>query len=183
MNLILCSVILHAQQMPVTIESQVPLLLKILSFDRNLKVKSGNKLTIIILYQDKYRASTLAMNEFMDLIKDNDDFHVNNHPVKVVPIELGDLNDSRTISILKDADVFYITPVRAFDIHDITRISRSRKITTMSGVPDYVPEGISIGLDLVNERPKILININAAKSEAIDFNSQLLKLAEVIDKN
>ncbi len=180
-SIIVCNVALLAQQMPVTIESQVPLLLKILSFDRNLKAGSDNKLTIAILYQEKYRSSKVAMNEFMDFIKSNDGFRVNNYPVKAIPIELGDLNEPRTTSLLKDVDVFYITPVRAFDVHDITRISRSRKITTMSGVPDYIHEGISIGLDLVNERPKILININAAKSEAVDFNSQLLKLAEVIE--
>lgn len=179
--LVICSKITLCQQMSLSVEEQAPLLLKILSFDRTLKTKSADNLTIGVLYQDKFRTSKMAANEFVSFLKDNNDLHVNKLKVKCVLINLADLNDQKATTILQNVDAFYIAPLRAFDIYEITKISRAKKIATMSGVPEYINAGISIGLDLVAEHPKILININSAKSEGIEFNSQLLKLAEVIE--
>jgi hypothetical protein len=51
---------------------------------------------------------------------------------------------------------------------------------TFSGVPEYVEEGISVGIDVKNNKPLIVINIKSAKLEGIDFNSQLLKIAKIL---
>ncbi len=174
-------VTVYAQQMPVPVEDQAPLFFKILSFNRNLKVKSGDKLTIAVIYQEKYRSSKVAQNEFVAFVKNNKELQINGFRVKCVPVDLADLTAPVSSLNLKEIDAFYVTPIRAFDITEICRLSRTRKIITMSGVPDYVSEGISIGLDIEDEHPKILINLNAARSEGIDFNSQLLKLVKVIE--
>lgn len=70
--------------------------------------------------------------------------------------------------------------LRAVDLKTITRVSRARQLTTWTGVPEYVEEGISIGIGLSGERPLILINRSASRLEGVDFSSQLLKQAQVI---
>jgi hypothetical protein len=65
-------------------------------------------------------------------------------------------------------------------IEDIVAISRARKITTITGVPEFVKKGIALGLTLRAERPLVLVHLPAARAEGADFNSQLLKLARVL---
>ncbi len=79
-----------------------------------------------------------------------------------------------------DIDILYITPLRATGIKEIIRACGAGKILTLTGVPEYVTDGVAIGIGIKGEKPRILINITSAKNEGSDFSSQLLKLAMVI---
>ena len=76
--------------------------------------------------------------------------------------------------------VLYVAPLRAVAIGEVVAISRARKITTLTGVPEFVEKGIALGIALRAERPLILVHLAAARAEGADFNSQLLKLARVL---
>jgi hypothetical protein len=78
------------------------------------------------------------------------------------------------------ARVLYVSPLRGIDISDIIRVSRETGVTTITGVPRYVDEGIAIGLDLKADRPEIVVNLEGARAEGADFTAQLLKLARVV---
>ena len=79
------------------------------------------------------------------------------------------------------ADVLYITPMRAVDLGSITKQTRAAARVTLTGVPEYVDAGIAVGVDLQGERPRILINLAAARAEGADFDSRLLKLAKIVE--
>ena len=64
----------------------------------------------------------------------------------------------------------------------ITNLSRDKKILTLTGVPDYVDSGLTVGIGTKGRKPRIIINLLAAKAEGADFSSGLLNLAKVVKK-
>ena len=167
----------HGQQMPLPVKDQMPLFLKILSYDKNLPER-GDEIVIGVLYQERFRQSLLAKEELMTVMKQFK--AVSGHPIRLVPLPL----DERTslAAMLDDPriNVFYVSPLRAFDIEAITDVSRDRAIVTLTGMPAYLDAGLSVSLDVKGGKPQILINLPASEAEGVDFHSQLLKVAKVM---
>lgn len=170
---------LKSQRMEVPIEIQVPMLLKILTFDRNLEKRSGKKFTIGIIYQSKYKDSFEAKDKFIESINRISIKKIKDIPIDLLSIDV-DGSDLEHAILKKEINALYIAPLRAFDIERITKISQDRKIISMTGIIEQVNSGISIGIGAKGDKPLIIINLESAKLEGIDFSSQLLKLAKII---
>jgi len=169
-----------AQEMPVPTQMQASLFAKILTFERNLKARAGKELRIGVLYQKKVRSSLEAQEEFVQAMCGDPGRRIDGLALTCVPIEWTSAPDVEAAVVHADIRVLYVAPLRAVAIEEIVAISRARKITTLTGVPEFVEKGIALGLALRAERPLILVHLEAARAEGADFNSQLLKLARVM---
>ncbi len=167
----------HVLQMPLPVKDQMPLFLKILSYDKNLPER-GDEIVIGVLYQERFRQSLLAKDELWTVMKQYRT--LSGRPLRLVLLPL----DEKTslASVLDDprVNVFYVSPLRAFDIEAITEVSREREIVTLTGIPSYLDAGLSVSLDVKGGKPQILINLPASEAEGADFHSQLLKVAKVM---
>jgi hypothetical protein len=164
---------LAAQEVPVPVRVQVPLLFRILSFDRNLARRRAGDLVVAVLYQSRNRSS-LAIAEEVTLLLGS------LSSTEAVGIDLDKVTDLRAALAQSGGQVLYVSPLRGVEISGIVRVSRGAGVTTVTGVPRYVEEGISIGLDLKAERPEIVVNLEGARAEGADFTAQLLKLARLV---
>ncbi|MDE3059363.1 MAG: YfiR family protein [Bacteroidota bacterium] len=172
--------IIEAQDMPVPVEVQYPLFLKIFTFDRNFHSRADEGIAIGILYQSEYRKSLNVRNAFIDIINNFPLRDVDGAPIRYVSIDITRESDLRAAVKREGIDLFYIAPLRAVDISTITGISREQHVLTLTGVPEYVIDGVSVSIDVKGDKPLIVINLPAAKAEGVDFDAQLLKLAKVI---
>jgi hypothetical protein len=171
---------LHSQDMPAPVGVQFPLLMKVLSFDRSLGTRVGNEVVIGVIYQKSFRISLNAMNDLLSALEDSPIEQVEGIPIRCVPIAInveGDLAEALSKS---GANVVYITPLRSVRIETITSVCQSKRILTLTGVPDYIELGLALGVGTKGEKPLIIINLAAAKAVGADFNAQLLHLAKVI---
>jgi hypothetical protein len=177
--------------MAVPVSVQVPLFMKILTSDRNLKTRAGKEIVVGIIYREKFRQSLNVKDEFLKFVEQNNIKKFNDIPIRFVPIDIGDGSNLKdTISRYSQSpategngnnvDILYVTPVRVLEIKTITDISRTQKILTLTGVPEYVESGLSVSIGIRAEKPLIIINLLGAKSEGAGFSSQLLKLAKVL---
>ncbi|MCG8686025.1 MAG: YfiR family protein [Desulfobacterales bacterium] len=55
--------------------------------------------------------------------------------------------------------------------------SRQHKVLSMTGDPELVAKGITLGVGVLNKKPKILLNLSSTKEEDIDWNPAILKVA------
>jgi hypothetical protein len=170
----------YAQEMAVPVKLQLALFFKILTFDRNLKERVGNEIVVGIFYQNKSEVSLQVKEELLKVVKESSVKKIEDIPIRFVPIDIEETDPAEAIS-RNDVDILYMTPLDAVEIETITTMSRAKKITTLTGVPDYVESGIAVGIGTKGEKPLIIINLPAAKAEGADFSSQLLKLAKVIE--
>jgi hypothetical protein len=168
------------QEMPVPTSMQASLFTKILTFDRNLKARAGSELKIGVLYQKKVRSSLEAQEEFLRAMCGDPGRKIDGLPLSCVTIEWTSAPDVEAAVVREGVRVLYVAPLRAVAIAEIVAISRARKITTLTGVPEFVEKGIALGIALRAERPLILVHLAAARAEGADFNSQLLKIARVL---
>ena len=169
-----------AQEMAVAVNTQFTLFSKILAFDRNLKTRRHDEIVIGIVYQSRFRTSLNVKNEILRIAGEYSTRKIEGIPIRYIPIDLGDETDLESAISTNSVNVLYIAPLRVLEIAGITRISRAKRIITLTGVPDYVESGLAIGIGTKGEKPQILINLAAAKAEGANLSSELLKLSKVI---
>lgn len=180
--LLLFSSLCYSQEISVPVDIQIPIIFKIINFDRNTnkRINQNKELKVGILYQNKYRSSYNAKESILNYITNNK----NNYDFKI-SYYLIEANNTEDISeFLKNnqIDIIIITPLRAINISSIGKLFKHNNIISFSLVYEYVYSDISVGIESIQEKAQIVINLSSSKKEGADFNSQLLKLAKIINK-
>jgi len=171
-----------AQVIETPVDVHIPIFLKVLSFDRNLKkrVGNGNEIVLAIVFQEKFRKSLNVKNQAEKFLEQLTGNKIADIPLRTVPLALDDLAGLKTALLKEKVVVMYITPLRAVDITDLVIICRSFHITSLTGVPGYCSAGVAVSVGSKGGNPAIIINRDAAETEGADFSSQLLKLVTII---
>jgi hypothetical protein len=169
---------LAAQTMEVPVETQIPLFLKLLSFDRNLASRRDSVLLIGVVFQGGNRESQLVREATEDIVRSSLT-RLAGVPVQSIAIDL----DHESLDVFLRAHrvaVIYVAPLRAVDVRDLARVSRQAQVRSYTGVTRYVNLGLAVGVGLRGDLPQIIINLPAARLEGADFPAQLLRLARVL---
>jgi uncharacterized protein DUF4154 len=171
---------LAAQEVPVPVAAQIPILVKILNFDRNLPERAGGRLVVGVLFQSRYRTSANVADQVCPALQTLPAGALGAMELACVAIDLDATPALDSALRRKQVDVLYVSPLRAVPLEDVMAVSRAGGITTLTGVPRYVETGLAIGLDMKGERPEIVINLAASRAEGADLTAHLLKLARVV---
>lgn len=170
---------LSAQEMAVSVEVQMAILLRVLEFDRDLADRVGDELVIGIAYQHRNRTSLNARDAILGMSRSEPS--VMGIRVKYVTIAIssdGSFGDSLRVN---QVDVLYIPPLRSVRLEEIIAATAEHGVLTWTGVVEYIVEGVAVGVGAKGERPEIVINLDVAKAAGVQFSSQLLKLARLVD--
>jgi hypothetical protein len=170
-----------AQEIEVPVETQVPILLKVLGFDRKVANHAGEPLRIGILYQPKVHTSRAVYDAFREAAEKSGIKSVAERVIAFVPIEIDDEQQVARKLAGAAIDALYVTPLRAVRIAAIVEITRQRHITTLTGVPEYVVDGVTVGLGIRGARPEIVVNLASLKLERAEFSAQLLKIVRIVE--
>jgi hypothetical protein len=168
-----------ADETGLPVEVQYPLILKILQFDRNLVSRAGTEIVIATIYQGRHRASVRARDEVHRAAKAASAQRVADLPVRVVDVDIEQVDLAQALESM-GVDVAYVMPLRAVNISTITGVTREMRIATVTGVEEYVHDGVSVGLGVFQEKPRVLVNLDASRAEGVDFSSRLLSLAQLV---
>jgi len=171
---------LHAEDMPLSPELQLPIILKVLVYDRHFESRFGSEFTLGILYEPRDADSLKAAEGVSDYM-----FRMRGKTEKTLPIRylLVDYTGPESLerSITTHAiDVLYVAPGNANNLAGITKVSHKKGVTTTTGVPDYVRSGLAVGVAKAQDRAQILINLPCARAEGSEFDASLLRIATVI---
>lgn len=169
-----------AQGMELPASLQIPLLLKVLTYDRQLEARSGGEVNIGIVYSPSDAASSQATTDVSGTLNKFSGKTVKKLPISYWTVEF--VSAERLESILEDKgiNVLYISPGVERHLEAITRVAQSRGVTTTTGVPDYVRKGVAVGIGERRGKPQIYINLEASKSEGSEFDASLLRIATVV---
>ena len=159
-------------------ELQISLLAKVLSFDRSLQPRDG-VVDIVVLYQADYPEGTRTKEDFMRAARAVAPGNGTRLRFKAVQIEGNP--GYRTIFTQLPGQIAYITPMRGLDVSAMARAAAAEGVRTVSGVPEYVYDGIALTFGIKGARPAIYVNLATARAQGSDLSSQLLKLANVVE--
>lgn len=65
-------------------------------------------------------------------------------------------------------------------VSEATQYSRTNKILSITGIPELVNKGVSLGIGVEGGKPKILLNLSTSVSEGLDWNPAIMKVATTI---
>jgi hypothetical protein len=164
----------EAQDMDVPVQTQVALFLKVITFDRNLVIPAATEIVVGVVFQSGYRTSVNAKNIAMTALQ----LRGGQRKIRAIAIDL-DREPLPAALTRHLPSVLYVAPLRAIEISDLAITARNAGVTTVTGVPHYVALGLAVSVRLQGERPKLVINAEAAKLEGADFSAELLKLAQI----
>lgn len=165
---------LAAQEMEIPVSLQVSLFLKVISFDRQ-RVQSEPTLVVGVAFQSGFRLSSVTREDAERAFRSMSD-----RKVKVVAIDL-DRDNLDDVMAQHRVSLLYVAPLRAYSIRSIADAAANAHATTITGVSQYVTQGLSVSARLQSDRPKLLINLAAARKCGANFAAELLKLAQVVE--
>jgi hypothetical protein len=165
------------QEMPVPASLQGELLPKILLLNSDFSSKSN--ITIGIIYNENIRSSVEVYNDIVLQLRQAQ-FKVT---FIIIPIGVSGTGSIKQLITQQPIDCIYIAPLRGIDFSIISKICKELKILTISATPSLVYTYFSIGFEVQNDKPKIVVNLKSADDEGIILSSRLLKISKLVNKN
>lgn len=162
------------------VELQASLFARILTFERTLAERAPTELVIGIVYQAGFTASRTTMERLRAAWRSVRVDLPGRPVIRVVPMAWESPQQFAAALDVHGIDALYIAPLRAVDPLAILDAARTRGKMTLTGTPELVSAGASVGLRLRGDKPVILVNPGAAALAGATFGSQLLHLAEIV---
>jgi hypothetical protein len=170
---------LFPQEIALPANVQMNLILKIINFEKNFIKYQNTPLQITFIYQKDYNHSIGFINEIKSFMADNNIEKISGRKIKIDFIDYSaiehrfhDKNDAGSI--------IYIAPLKAVKIDRISQLAKEYKSLTITGIPEYQKYFFSIILDMENQKPLIILNLQSSTAEGAEFNPQFLRLTKVI---
>jgi hypothetical protein len=169
------------QTMPMPVDIQLPLFLKILTYDRSFQYKARSAIIIGVVYLPGNPESVKAKDEMVANLQRLSDRTIKNLPIKYVTLEFRDVPSLDKAVKAGKVNVFYVAPGLGDQIPSLLKMARTYAITTATGVPEFVQRGIAVGIGMkADKKPDILINLPSSRSEGSEFDASLLRIATVV---
>lgn len=159
----------------------------ILPFVLFVVVDLGQAEEILAAPADIQAALTLKLLAFHEKLISSGDINIyvvnGSEYAQVLKKAIGKPIGSSKLSSVNEGDnlpdqkpsVIYIGNTTKLD--DILSYCRSNGILSITGNPELISKGVTLGIGVSNEKPKILLNLSSSKLENIDWNPAILKVA------
>jgi hypothetical protein len=162
------------------VEKEVPLLLKILTYDRALDDRVADTLTVSVLYKEGDRISKESAGDVYNVLESYTNKTLAGRPLasRLVPID-----EKIVLRVLLDSlpsGAFYLSSGLEDQLQTILDVSRRAGVATLTGTGLYVYSGASVCVSSDVEHP-VVINLQASRAEGIDFDARMLRLFHVIE--
>jgi hypothetical protein len=161
--------------MPIPLERQVTLILKTLTYDRQLEAKAKGNLTVGIVYNPADPNSVQVAKDVSEVLAKFATKRVKGLPLNQYLVEYATPGQLDVVVKNRALTVFYVCPgVKGLPY--LLKVAEQFQITTTTGVPGFVKDGVAVGVSLSGERPQMLVNRASAKAEGVEFDASLLRI-------
>lgn len=170
----------QSSKMAVPEWNQMMIFLKVLTYDRVLQDELIEAIQIGVLYRPGNGKSEENKNRIVDFLEENATKTINGRPFIYSVIPYLSADQLAVDLAQQETRILYVTLGHDDCLGDIAAQTRTRKILTITGVPDYAVSWLSVSLKLRGSSPQIVVNLTASKAEQHEFSANLLRLCEVI---
>ncbi|MFT7518846.1 MAG: hypothetical protein ACI9MC_000980 [Kiritimatiellia bacterium] len=153
------------------------ILTRAIAYDRKLRARSGEDISIAILYDphhlDDARASIATLQELAGT-------HIRGLPVRAIALPWTNIEDLEHRMLDNDVDILWLCGDDLLPhIEGITQSTRKHNILTMAPNAKMVRAGASLGAQSDGAHIQLYINLPASRAEGVAFGTELLQLAQV----
>jgi hypothetical protein len=166
-----------AQVSSVPAEIQAELLAKLEGYDRGFAARAGDTARILLVIKPGSAKSQLSADEMRSALARIDRIGGLPHQETIAPYA-GAQGLAERIRAEKIA-VVYFAPGFDDEIAALRASLADDNVLSLGAVSDYVQKGIVLGFELESGKPKILINLEQARRQGVNFPSDVLRLMTV----
>ena len=149
-----------AQNMDTPVLLQVATFVKVFKYDATLKDKSSLKLLIVYSSGNK-----TVKDELLKAFRDAS--------VQVNAATLDELD-----GLIHEYDVIYLMP----GVQSASGLCKQHKKLSISGLGRYAQDGLaSVALGLVNDKPRLFVNLESLQEEGHTLSAKLLQVVQVFN--
>jgi len=62
----------------------------------------------------------------------------------------------------------------------VTKYTRANHILSVTNVATFVEKGVTLGIELENNKPKVLLNLTSSESEGLNWDPKILKISKTV---
>jgi hypothetical protein len=181
----LCALILLSAAPPggaaepgVPMERQVALLVAAAAADRNMAGRASGKVRVLVVSRAEDGASKRLVSSFLSALKGKRRIaglpHEETSASFTTAAALAETCRTQKVAIV------YLTPSLDGDVAAIAQALDGASLMTVAASADVVAKGAVIGFDLVSGRPQMVINVEQARKQSVQFDDGVLRLAKVV---
>ena len=156
---------------------QAQIITRILPYDRAFEQKVKREVVIVLVQRPDDSESASTVQQMQNALKDVGEVRGRTLKVRVVsystPAALA--ASLRT----EGAHVAYIAPGLLRDVPQIAQALAGSGILSFAAHEPCVREGIVLGVEIAEGKPRMSINLRQARTQKIEFPAAILKLAKV----
>jgi hypothetical protein len=167
-----------ADDIAVPVGLQASLLSKVVTYDRNLAERAGDRIHTLLVGKSKDPTSMPFIRQMRQALGEIDTFGPYPHDEEIV--EFTDAAALAEKCRTERISIVYLGPGLHDDIDAIRNALEGLSILTVSASPDEVLRGIVLGFDLVQGKPKLVIHLPQARKQHVNMQSDLLKLMRIV---
>lgn len=168
------------EDMDVPLDVQLPLLLKVMTYDQNAALRSRNGFYVAVAYSSMISLSVKVKEAVMPTVSRLRLANIDQKPVSWTFVDVGKSGELAKVFKTEPITAVYVTPGLKGQIPEIVKTCQEAQITTVTGVSAYVADGLSVAIAQEEGKPKIVVNLASSKAEGSSFSASLLGLARVI---
>ncbi|MET0593653.1 MAG: YfiR/HmsC family protein [Polyangiaceae bacterium] len=169
----------YADDVPVPAELQATLLAKVVTYDRNLPARAGDRVHVLLVGKPSDPTSMPFVRQLSQAISGLGPFGKLPHDEEIVEFR-GEADLVRKCRASR-ASIVYFGPGFRDDITAIRVALEQLALMTVSASPEDVPRGIVLGFDLVFGKPKLVVHLGQSRKQQVDFTAEMLKLVRIVE--
>jgi hypothetical protein len=169
-----------AEDVVVPISLQVELMLKVASYDKNLKQRARDRVRIAVLLKSEDADSGRSGAQALKALSTADD--VAELAVERLSVTYTDGPALARLIRESNVSILYVTP--GFNESEIDAMAQALdgvSVLSAGALGKYTTRGVVLGFDLVGGKPKLLVNLAIAKRQRVELSSSVLKLMRVVE--
>jgi beta-phosphoglucomutase-like phosphatase (HAD superfamily) len=166
-----------AQASGVPASLQAELVAKLENYDRTFSTRAGNTARILLVVKAGSAKSEMSANEMRSALSRIERVGGLPHHETLVAYagaaELAQRCRAERIAIV------FVAAELEDAIEAIRAALTGASVLTVGALPSYVANGIVLGFELESGRPKIIVNLEQARDQNVNFSSDVLRLMKV----
>lgn len=167
------------EEVAVPVPLQMELLLKVASYDKNLPARAPDVVRLMLLVKpgstNGSHVAQLAARQLGGKTLAGRSLELSTQPFSDAANLAQKVKDTRTA-------IVYLAP--GFDANELAAIAKALSglsVLSVGALSRFVQSGTVLSFDLISGKPKLLIHQKRALAQGVEFSSQVLKLAKVIE--
>ncbi|WP_224373008.1 YfiR family protein [Hyalangium versicolor] len=162
-------------------DRQAALMLRVLPYDRNLRERAPEAVTIAVLYREGRAESEAYGLDMAAALQDAArGAQIRGLPVRIVSIPYASPEALEAAVSRSQVTAVYFCPGLTDAEESILGVTQRYKVLSFSGRESDVRQGLSIGLLRRGSKAGLLVNLRAAIAEGAELQPEMLAVSEVL---